>query len=64
MHSPSQSRPRLAKGHPYKLAFRERTTLVPPPAKPRRRTDLLGFNSMVAVWLIVIVLVRYPYPGW
>ena len=35
--------------------------------KPRRRTDLLGFNStwwMVAVWLIVIVLAVYPYPGW
>jgi hypothetical protein len=35
--------------------------------KPRQRTDLLGFNStwwMVAVWLVVIVLVVYPYPGW
>jgi hypothetical protein len=35
--------------------------------KPRQRTDLLGFNStwwMVVVWLIVIVLVVYPYPGW
>jgi hypothetical protein len=35
--------------------------------RPRRRTDLMGFNStwwMVAVWLIVIVLVVYPYPGW
>jgi hypothetical protein len=32
--------------------------------KPRRRTDRLGFNSMVVVWLIVIILVRYPYPCW
>ena len=35
--------------------------------QPRQRTDLLGFNStwwMVAVWLVVIVLVVYPYPGW
>ena len=35
--------------------------------KPRQRTDLPGFNStwwMVAVWLVVIVLVVYPYPGW
>jgi hypothetical protein len=35
--------------------------------KPRQRTDLMGFNStwwMLAVWLIVFVLVFYPYPGW
>ena len=35
--------------------------------KPRQPTDLLGFNStwwMVVVWLIVFVLVVYPYPGW
>jgi hypothetical protein len=35
--------------------------------KPRRRTDLLGFGStwwMVVVWLVVIVLALYPYPGW
>ena len=27
----------------------------------------LGFDStwwMVVVWLVVIVLARYPYPGW
>ena len=35
--------------------------------KPRQRTDLLGFSSrwwMVMIWLIVIVLAVYPYPGW
>jgi hypothetical protein len=35
--------------------------------QPRRRTDLIGFNSTwwkVAVWLIAIVLIVYPYPGW
>jgi hypothetical protein len=35
--------------------------------KPRRRTDLLGFSStwwMVVIWLVVIVLALYPYPGW
>ena len=35
--------------------------------RPRQRTDLLGFNSawwMVLVWIVVIVLIIYPYPGW
>jgi hypothetical protein len=35
--------------------------------QPRRRTDLMGFNStwwMVLAWLVVIVLIVYPYPGW
>ena len=35
--------------------------------RPRRRTDLLGFNStwwMVLVWIIVIVLLIYPGPYW
>ena len=35
--------------------------------EPRRRADLMGFNStlwMVLVWLIVIVLVAYPFPWW
>jgi hypothetical protein len=35
--------------------------------EPRRRTDLMGFNStwwMAVVWLIVIVLVVSPYPWW
>jgi hypothetical protein len=35
--------------------------------EPRRRADLMGFNStfwMVLVWLIVIVLIVYPFPWW
>jgi hypothetical protein len=35
--------------------------------RPRRRTDLVGFNStlwMVLGWLIVIVLVVFPFPWW
>ena len=34
---------------------------------PRRRTDLMGFNStwwMAVGWLIVIVLVVFPFPWW
>jgi hypothetical protein len=35
--------------------------------KPRRRAVLMGFNSpfwMALVWLIVIVLIVYPFPLW
>jgi hypothetical protein len=35
--------------------------------KPRRRADLMGFNSklwMVVVWLIVIVVAVFPFPWW
>jgi hypothetical protein len=35
--------------------------------EPRRRADRMGFNStfwMVLVWLIVIVLIVYPFPLW
>ncbi len=35
--------------------------------EPRRRADLMGFNStfwMALVWLIVIVLIVYPFPWW
>ena len=35
--------------------------------QPRRRTDLMGFNStwwMVLAWLAVIVLLIYPGPYW
>jgi hypothetical protein len=35
--------------------------------KPRRSADLMGFNStlwMVLVWLVVIVLIVYPFPWW
>jgi hypothetical protein len=35
--------------------------------QPRRRTDLMGFNSawwMALRWLIVIVLIASPYPWW
>jgi hypothetical protein len=35
--------------------------------QPRRRTDLMGFNSMwwmAAVWTIVIVVAFFPFPGW
>ena len=34
---------------------------------PRRRTDLLGFNSkwwMALGWLILILLVVFPFPFW
>ena len=35
--------------------------------EPRRRTDLMGFNSawwMAVGWLIVILLVIFPFPWW
>ena len=35
--------------------------------QPRRRTDLMGFNStwwMALVWLVVIVVAVYPFPWW
>jgi hypothetical protein len=36
--------------------------------EPRRRSDLMGFNStwwMVAVWALIIVLIVSPWPwGW
>ena len=35
--------------------------------RPRRRADLMGFNSMwwmVLAWILVIVLVVYPGPYW
>jgi hypothetical protein len=35
--------------------------------EPRRRSDLMGLNStwwMVVGWLIVIVLVVFPFPWW
>ena len=35
--------------------------------KPRRRTDLMGFNStlwMAAVWVVVIALAVFPFPWW
>ena len=35
--------------------------------EPRRRSDLMGFNStwwMVMVWVLVVVLIVYPFPLW
>lgn len=35
--------------------------------KPRRRSDLMGFNStywMVLIWGLIIVLVLSPWPWW
>ena len=35
--------------------------------EPRRRSDLMGFNStcwMALVWVIVILVVAYPFPWW
>jgi hypothetical protein len=35
--------------------------------EPRRRTDLIGFNSrwwMAVGWLILILLVVFPFPFW
>ena len=34
---------------------------------PRRRSDLMGFNSMwwmALVWILVLVLIVYPFPWW
>jgi hypothetical protein len=34
---------------------------------PRRRTDIMGFNStlwMALGWLILILLVIFPFPFW
>jgi hypothetical protein len=33
---------------------------------PRRRADLMGFNTFwwVLLWLVVIVLAVYPFPWW
>ena len=35
--------------------------------EPRRRSDLMGFNStwwMVLAWVLVVVLIVYPFPLW
>ena len=35
--------------------------------EPRRRSDVMGFNStwwMALVWLVVIVVAVYPLPWW
>lgn len=35
--------------------------------EPRRRTDLLGFNStwwMAVAWVILILVVASPFPWW
>jgi hypothetical protein len=35
--------------------------------KPRRRGDLMGFNSMlwmVVVWFLVVVVAVFPFPWW
>lgn len=35
--------------------------------EPRRRSDLMGFNSswwMVLVWALIIALVISPWPWW
>jgi hypothetical protein len=35
--------------------------------RPRRRSDLMGFNSMwwmALAWVLVIVLIIYPFPLW
>jgi hypothetical protein len=35
--------------------------------EPRRRSDLMGFNStywMVLIWALVIVLIVSPWPWW
>ena len=35
--------------------------------EPRRRTDLTGFSStlwMAVGWLIVIVVIFFPFPWW
>ena len=38
-----------------------------PRPQPRRRRDLMGFNStwwMVLLWIAVIALVVWPFPVW
>ena len=35
--------------------------------KPRRRTDFMGLNStwwMALGWLVLLIVVAFPYPGW
>jgi hypothetical protein len=35
--------------------------------EPRRRTDVMGFNSawwMAVVWVVVILVAVYPFPWW
>ncbi len=35
--------------------------------KPRRRSDLMGFNStlwMAVGWLILILVIVFPFPFW
>jgi hypothetical protein len=35
--------------------------------EPRRRSDLMGFNStwwMAVGWVVVILVVAYPFPWW
>jgi disulfide bond formation protein DsbB len=39
-----------------------------PRPQPRRRSDLMGFNSawwlVVAFWIPVILLIVWPFPVW
>jgi len=38
-----------------------------PRPQPRRRRDLMGFNStwwMVLLWIAVIALIVWPFPVW
>jgi hypothetical protein len=38
-----------------------------PRPKPRRRADLMGFNStlwMAIGWLILILVIIFPFPFW
>jgi hypothetical protein len=38
-----------------------------PRPEPRRRTDLMGFNStlwMAVGWLILILVLVFPFPFW
>ena len=45
---------------------RERGWYHPRP-EPRRRRDLMGFNSvwwMALLWIVVIALAFWPFPVW
>ena len=62
----SAGRPSGSTPHTLEAANHERRWYHLRP-EPRRRADLMGFNStfwMALVWLIVISPVVYPFPWW
>jgi hypothetical protein len=53
--------------HDNEITDKRRRRWYHPRPEPRRRTDLMAFNStwwMALGWLILILLVVFPFPFW